>query len=108
VTVDRKTIELIADEVCKKLAAEGKLVAAGWMGYRLAVMQPDAPSWQVDECRMAFMAGSQHLFASIMTFLDSGDDATEADLRKMDLIDQELKAFSREIKMRITETKGSA
>lgn len=105
---DRAEIERIATELSKKLADEGKLIEAGWAGYRMMVLPPNAPQIQIDECRMAFMAGSQHLFSSIMTVLDSGDEEpTEADLRKMDLIDKELRAFAREIEMKVT-TKGSA
>jgi hypothetical protein len=105
---DRKEVERIATEASKRLADEGKLIEAGWVGYRLAVRSPDAPQIQIDECRMAFMAGSQHLFSSIMNILDPGEDPSAADLRKMDLIDKELRAFAREIEMKITKTKGSA
>ncbi len=77
----------------KQLADEGKLIEAGWVGYQLAVLPPNAPQIQIDECRQAFMAGAQHLFHSIMSILDPGADPTDADLRKMDLIDKELTAF---------------
>jgi hypothetical protein len=54
---------------------------------------------------LAFLAGSQHLFSSIVVILDPGDEQpTEADLRKMDLIDKELRAFAREM----LTTEGSA
>lgn len=105
---DRAEIERIATEMSKQLADQGKLIEAGWAGYRMLVMSPDAPQLQIDECRMAFMAGSQHLFSSIMNVLDPGEQETEADLRKMDLIDKELRAFGREMEMRLTKAKGSA
>jgi hypothetical protein len=106
--VDRATLERIAAEASKKLAEEGKLIEAGWVGFRLAVMPPDTPQIQIDECRLAFMAGSQHLFSSIMVILDPGDEEpTEADLRKIDLIDKELRAFGREMQLKITRPKGS-
>lgn len=105
---NRAEIERIATEMSKKLADEGKLIEAGWAGYRMIVLSPDAPQIQIDECRIAFMAGAQHLFSSIMNVLDPGEQETEADLRKMDYIDKELRAFAREMEMRITKTKGSA
>lgn len=106
--VDRAALERIATETSRKLAAEGKLIEAGWIGYRLAVMSPEAPQIQIDECHMAFMAGSQHLFSSIMVILDPGDEEpTEADLRKMDLIDNELRIFAREIELKMAKTEGS-
>lgn len=104
----REEIERIATEVSKRLADEGKLIEAGWTGYRMLVLPPDAPQIQIDECRTAFMAGAQHLFGSIMNILDPGEQETEADLRKMDLIDRELRAFAREMAMRVSKTKGSA
>ncbi|TYL87472.1 hypothetical protein [Bradyrhizobium cytisi] len=104
----RKEIEQLAAEISKQLADEGKLIEAGWAGYRMLVLPPDAPSIQVEECRLAFMAGSQHLFSSIMTILDPGEQETEADLRKMDLIDKELRAFGREMELKITHATGSA
>ncbi|WP_166293661.1 hypothetical protein [Bradyrhizobium sp. 2S1] len=105
---DRAEIDRIATELSKKLADEGKLIEAGWAGYRMLVLPPDAPQIQIDECKMAFMAGSQHLFSSIINILDPGEEETEADLHKMDLIDKELCAFGREMAMRATTTKGSA
>lgn len=107
---DRKEIERRAIEVSKQLATEGKLIEAGWAGYRYLVLSPTAPQLQIDECRTAFMAGAQHLFSSLMVILDpKGDEPTDADLNKMDLIDKELKTFVREImEQRATHTKGSA
>ena len=105
---DRAEIERIATELSKRLAAEGKLIEAGWAGYRLLVLPQDASQLQIDECRTAFMAGSQHLFSSIMVVLDPGGDPTDADLKKMDLIDQELRAFAREMNLRATKSRGSA
>ena len=105
---DRAEIERIATELSTKLADEGKLIEAGWAGYRMMVLPPNAPQIQIDECRMAFMAGSQHLFSSIMNILDPGADPSTADLRKMDLIDKELRAFGREMQLRVARSKGSA
>ena len=96
------------ERLTRELADQGKLVEAGWVGYRLMVMSPDAPAVQLDECRIAFMAGSQHLFSSIMTMLDPGDGESEADLHKMDLIDKELRAFAKEMELRVSRSKGTA
>jgi len=83
----------LADALAKKLTDEGKLVEAGWSGYRYLVMSQTAPQIQVDECRMAFFAGAQHLLGSIMQFLDPGTEPTEKDLERMNQIDSELRAF---------------
>jgi hypothetical protein len=94
-------LEEIANEVSQKLADEGRLIEAGWMFFRLMSM-PDAPQLQTDWCRSAFMAGAQHLFSSITTML------AESDMNKMNLIDQELRTFLREMQLRSTETDSTA
>ena len=106
--MNREQIERITAEVSKKLADEGKLIAAGWVGYRMMVLPQDAPAPQVEDCRLAFMAGSQHLFSSLMNILDPGQAETPGDMRKIGLIDLELRTFAREMQQLGTNTKGSA
>jgi hypothetical protein len=96
------------ERLTKELADKGLLIEAGWVGYRLYVMSPDAPPLQLDECRMAFMAGAQHLFSSIMNILEPDAEPTDADLRKMDLIDRELRKFAQEIALKAAKARGSA
>jgi hypothetical protein len=45
---DRAEIERIATELSKRLADEGKLIEAGWAGYRMLALSPDAPQIQID------------------------------------------------------------
>jgi len=80
-------------EIARKLTAEGKLIEAGFVGLRLACIPSDAPQIQLEEMRNAFFAGAQHLFASLMSIMDPGKEPTDADLKRMDLIDTELKTF---------------
>jgi hypothetical protein len=101
---DRQHLGLLS----KRLADEGKLIEAGWIGLRLAVVPFDAPAVQLEEMRNAFMAGAQHLFASIMMILDPGEMETPADMRRMTLIDAELREFAKELELRVTRTKGNA
>jgi hypothetical protein len=89
-TVDPALVE----HVTKELADQGKLIEAGWAGYRLMVIPHEAPQIQIDECRLAFFAGAQHLFSSIMNMLDPDGEPTDADVKKMDLIHTELQRFA--------------
>lgn len=89
------------ERVSKELAEQGKLIEAGWVGYRLAVMSPDAPALQIEECKLAFMAGAQHLFSSVVSILDPGDEPTDADLRRMDMIHEELQIFEDQFRNKI-------
>lgn len=93
----KEQISEVLEALSRKLADDGKLIEAGWVALRLKAMAPDAPPIQVREMRMAFMAGAQHLFASIMTILDPGDEPSEADLARMSLISNELETFGNEL-----------
>jgi hypothetical protein len=99
------TVDL--QRLSQELTARGLLIEAGYVGLRLAAMAPDASEVQVREMRMAFFAGAQHLFASIMGILDPGDEPTDADLKRMDNIAAELGRFERELRASLP-TKGNA
>lgn len=79
----------------RQLVDDGKLIEAGWVGLRLAAIPDDASKTQLEEMRKAFFAGAQHLYASIMTIMDEDREPTPADLRRLEFIDAELKAFAR-------------
>ena len=87
-------------EICRKLADKGRVVEAGWMSLRIAVIDPDAPANQLAEMRMAFFAGAQHLFRNIISMLDTGREPTEGDLRRMTAISKELDGFIEDFKRR--------
>jgi hypothetical protein len=86
------------DDITKKLTDEGKLIGAGFIGFSIAFIPKDAPAEQVLSYRTAFMAGAQHLFASLMGILDPGAEPTEDDMRRMSLINKELQDFTEEFK----------
>lgn len=82
----------------KQYADEGKLIEAGWFALQQLALPADAPPIQIREMRQAYMAGAQHLWASIMAVLDpEGDEPTPADLRRMDLIAKELDTWGKEV-----------
>lgn len=77
----------------RQLVDDGKLIEAGWVGLRLIALAPDAGALQLQEMREAFFAGAQHLFSSLMGVLDEDSEPTDADMKRMDQIDAELRAF---------------
>jgi hypothetical protein len=89
-------------EYLKRLSVEltdkGKLIEAGWIGLRLALKLEDAPKVQLEEMKKAFFAGAQHLFSSIMTILDEDKEPTDADMKRMSLISDELETFGEQFK----------
>ena len=60
---------------------------------RFMVIPPDADAVQISDMRKSFFAGAQHLWASIQGGLDPGSEPTDADLRRMSNIDEELRGF---------------
>jgi hypothetical protein len=85
--------ERAIQDLTRRLTDEGKLIEVGFVTLRAVAMHPEAPADQVKEMRMAFFAGAQHLFGSIMGFLESGDEITDEDMRRMSLVDAELTEF---------------
>jgi hypothetical protein len=101
-------VSKVVAEITKQLSDSGKIIEAGFVSLRMMAMDKNAPEDQVTEMRMAFFAGAQHLFGSIMTMLDRDSEPTERDLRRMDLIDRELKDFIKEFSKKHLPTKGNA
>lgn len=72
------------------------LIAQLWTSFRVAVIHRDAPKAQIIEMRRAFYAGAQGLLNAITSasLLDPGVEETEADLRQMEAIADELGEFA--------------
>ena len=91
-------MEIDWKELHQRLTDAGKIIEAGWIGYRFNVLPPDAPAIQVEETHMAFFAGAQHLFSSIMCILEPDAEPTEKDLMRMSAISNELDSFLAQFK----------
>lgn len=103
----KSALDAATDAIAKELIDRGELIAAGFHGYRTYVMPPGAPAIQVNECRMAFFAGAQHVFATMLRMMDPGDDPTENDMRRMGQIQDELEKFARDLELRVTPAAGN-
>jgi hypothetical protein len=96
------------DTLTRHLTRDGKLIEAGFAGLRIACKLEDAPADQLHEMRLAFFAGAQHLFSSIMSILDPGSEPTDADMERMAQIDGELRAFIQDFELHHLPTEGRA
>lgn len=93
----------------RRLTDEGKLIEAGWFGLRIAAISPNAPALQLEEMRSAFFAGAAHLFHSLMIVMEPGAVETPNDLRRMELIHEEMERFLKDFEFRhFVQTKGSS
>lgn len=86
-------IRQLASQLTKEASEEGRIVELGWRSYEIMVLPVGAPEIQKRECRLAFFAGAQHLFASLMVIIDSDREPTAEDLNRMMLINKELNRF---------------
>jgi hypothetical protein len=92
------------DDLIKK----NKLIEAGFVGLAYLAFK-DATEEQYESLRLAFFAGSQHLFASIMAVLDTEETVTPEDLSRIDNIHKELETFLEQFKLKyLTEPQGNA
>src|SRR5262245_28498623 len=106
--MDEKRLDQIGIDLTKDLIALGKLVESGWVLFRHYVVPKHAPELQVSEMQLAFMAGAEYLWSSVLSALDSGIEPTEADLKRMDMIGREIAAWRKILAARAAPTKGSA
>lgn len=103
-----RLIEQAGSEITREWIDRGKLVEAGFAAFAHFVIPKDAPPIQVSEMRLAFMAGAEHVFSSIITMLDPGEEPSEADLRRMDLIHQEIEQWRVRLSDRVAPAQGRA
>jgi hypothetical protein len=94
-----KTAQLSPEELSRKMdeitaywADKGQIIEGGWQ-VMLSVSLHSAPESQIKEMRKAYFLGAQHLFASIISFLDEDREVTDRDMQRMGLIHDELERF---------------
>ena len=94
-TADDEAVHKLAQELGRKLAEEGKLVEAGWEIFCAMTMPHNVSDDQKYDMRMAFFAGAQHVFHTMISIADPGTEPTEADMLRMGKIDNELTRFAK-------------
>jgi hypothetical protein len=78
-------------------AADQNRVGLLWLEYREKVIPREASRTQLLECRRAFYAGAHALLTELQIMLDPGGEPTEDDVRKVSLIEAELKRFNDDV-----------
>lgn len=89
----------IADNLLRELSDRGQIIEGGWKAYELLSGLKDASDVQRSELRKVFFLGAQHLFGSIIDFLEPGLEETGQDLERMNKLDAELRRFLNEMKV---------
>jgi len=70
----------IHDVLIKRASDNGLILELGWLAC-LDTMEPKAE--YANDLRLAYYAGAQHLFASIMVFMDEDHEPTKRDMDRM-------------------------
>jgi hypothetical protein len=96
----RSEIEAIASSLTTAATDKGEIVALGAAAFLKIVLPPDCPPAQIRDMRMAFIAGADFLFASIMNVMEAGTEPTAKDLERMSRIHDELERFRKEFTTR--------
>lgn len=107
-TSKAEQIVQFASDLTKELTERGMLIEAGFAVFAHYVIPKDASSHQLRDMQLAYMAGAEHLYSSIMNVLDPGEEPTEDDLKRIDLIDREIDQWRIKLHERIHPTQGTA
>ncbi len=82
------------DHLVAQATDRGRLIELGWLALRAELLPFDTPVDQVKQARMCYLAGAQHLWASLLSFLEDGSEPTMQDLQRMAKVSAELEAFA--------------
>lgn len=74
-----------------------QIVLKSWQRFRRDFIPPDAPPIQLQEMERAYYAGCSAVFMGLVKALDPGKEPTEADLRVMSELRDELQAWAENI-----------
>lgn len=93
------------DQLLKSASDKGLVLELGCLAM-LACFKPSPE--QVGDMRLAYFAGAQHLFATMMTIMDSDREPTPQDMVRMSKIDAEISLAEQALKLRGMSVKGHA
>jgi len=85
-----------AEALARDWADKGKLVEGGWRAMRQLLLPNMLHLTKEDfeaTARKIFFLGADHVFASIIGMMEPGREETDADMRRMTNLQEELAAF---------------
>lgn len=81
-----------------------QFIERGWESYRRMVVPADAGAVQLQETKQAFFAGAAILWQAIKLSLDPGGETTDADIQRMQAVQDELDGFGQQLDARYLKT----
>lgn len=100
-----RRVREIAARITKEFADQGLIIQAGWAAFCIIEDIEDEADLN-PKLKEAYFAGAQHLWSSVLSFLDEGSEPTITDLRRMDLIQQELDVWVERKKKELKNAKN--
>jgi len=89
-------LQAAIDKLLRDQSDQTNLLEAVWLLYAASVQIPTS-TIQWTESRRCFFMGAATLFEAINRILEPGAEPTDADLGRMDRIDDELKRFQADV-----------
>jgi hypothetical protein len=81
-----------ATQLTKDLADKGKLIAGGFAALVMIRFRHCTVA-ELRNLQIAYMAGAEHLYSSMMNIMDADAEPTDVDMQRMELIHDELMAW---------------
>lgn len=91
-----EAIRRAAEKVTKELADRGQVVEGGWRAYLIVNNLKWGPHLEHD--RKLYFLGAEHVFSSIVNFLEPGMQETPNDLKRMQKLYEEIEAFKKTLR----------
>jgi len=90
----REMIREIAKKLSCELADQGRLTEGGWKAFETMFLPTAVNEDQRHDMRIAFFAGAQHIFHTMVSIAEEGTEATPNDLSRFQKLDDELTEFA--------------
>jgi hypothetical protein len=93
--------------MARVLVDQGKLIEAGFAVLRNS-MPPDTTPERVQEARLYYLAGCEHVWTTLHQVMDEDREPTDRDMQRMAKLQEEIDAARAELMLRFGKTEGSA
>ena len=105
--IKRSVADAVTSAIAKVTIDSGQgVVKFGWDAYRRYFVPKDMSPSDLTVVQNAFYCGAQHLFASVNSVLNEGEDPTDEDIERMNKISEELATWARQFKQIHSEALG--
>jgi hypothetical protein len=102
-----KAVAAITDELLKlqrEWADKGQVIAGGAAMFEALFLTGGTLEAQRNDMRVAFTAGAEYIFSTMMSIMDGGDEMSDKDLSRMDAIHKEVEVFREFMRAHIAAT----